>query len=167
MGRLREEGEVEIPVFDKGIDDRVGTRTLRGPVDIVVLEGWCVGAWPAPAAQLEMPINALEHEEDECGDWRRYVNEALAGRYRALWDTLDTLIFLRVPGLDSARRWRLEQEEARPPALRMDAEAVDRFVQHFERITSAMWAAMPERADLVVELDQAHRIARLSGLATA
>ena len=163
MDALQGEGEVEVPVFDKGLDDRAGNRRLRGPVDLVLVEGWCVGAEPANAAQLATPINALEREEDAEGIWRRAVNEALAGDHRRLAEALDLLVFLRVPGLAAVRRWRLEQERERPSAQRMSPTEIDRFVQHYERVTSAMWASVPERADLVVELDGAHRVCRLSG----
>ena len=40
---LLEGRSVEVPVFDKGIDDRSGTRAVSGPVDRVIVEGWCVG----------------------------------------------------------------------------------------------------------------------------
>ena len=39
-------GDVDLPVFDKGRDDRAGTRRRTGPFDLVLLEGWCVGARP-------------------------------------------------------------------------------------------------------------------------
>lgn len=38
------EGAVDVPCFSKGLDDRLGTvRTIRGPVDIVLFEGWRIG----------------------------------------------------------------------------------------------------------------------------
>lgn len=150
---------VEVPVFDKGRDDRVGTRALAGPFELVVLEGWCVGAQAAEDEALRVPCNALERDEDRDGRWRRAVNEALASGYAAIFARLDELVYLRSPDLDSVRRWRLEQEAERPAERRMDAAAIERFVAHYERITEAMRTSLPGRADWIVELARDHAIA--------
>jgi D-glycerate 3-kinase len=156
-----------LPVFDKGLDDRVGHRSLRGPFDVVVLEGWCVGARAVAEESLHRPVNALERDEDRDGRWRRFVNARLASDYQPVWDRLDLRILLQAPSIDAVRRWRLEQEAARPSEQRWDAPAIDRFVQHFERITRSMLEPGFEGADLIVQLDEAHRVAGLSSLTEA
>ena len=158
---LRRSETVTVPSFDKGVDDRAGMVTLRGAVDIVVLEGWCVGAPPGSDAELAVPINALERDSDTYGHWRRYVDAALRGEYAALFRELEALVFLQVPDLDAVRRWRLEQERERRAAQRMSARDVHLFVQHYERITRRMLARLPDAADAVVRLDHGHRIAGL------
>lgn len=152
---------VEVPVFDKGRDDRVGTRALVGPFELVVLEGWCVGAQAVPEAALRRPFNTLERDEDLDGHWRRASNEALASSYAALFAMLDELVYLRPPDLDSVRRWRLEQETERPAEQRMDASAIDRFVAHYERISEAMRASLPGRADWTIQLARDHSVASI------
>ncbi len=160
MDALKVDGTVPVPIFDKGLDDRAPqTRTVQAPADVVLLEGWCVGARPQPADRLDQPINTLEAESDPEGRWRRYVNEALATDYARLFQALDELIFLRVPNLDAVVRWRLEQERARPPQRRLDEAAVAHFVAHYERLTMWMLEDLPERADVLVELDEGHRVA--------
>jgi D-glycerate 3-kinase len=161
MAHLLEPGAVELPVFDKGTDDRTGTRTATGPFDVVVVEGWCVGAKPIDPSELETPINALEQERDADGTWRRYVNEKLECDFAPLAEELDFLAFLQVPNLGAVRRWRLEQENERDPQQRMSADEIARFVEHYERISLAMLRDLPAKADAVVELDDAHRIHRL------
>lgn len=61
--------EVQFPVFEKslfnGEGDRVeGGPTVRAPLDIVILEGWCVGFCPVPTQTIderyETPIPDLE-----------------------------------------------------------------------------------------------------------
>ncbi len=159
---LFETGTVALPVFDKGIDDRAAEdRRVAGPCDLVVLEGWCVGARPQPQALLGKPVNELEAREDADGRWRRYVNACLAGSYAELWQRLDRLLYLAVPDLDAVRRWRGEQERERPPALRLDAQAVKGFVAYYERLTRWMLSTLPESADFVGFLDAAHRLERL------
>lgn len=155
-------GEVEVPVFDKGLDDRVGRVRRAGPFDVVVLEGWCVGARAVPEAALAAPCNALEREVDPDGRWRRFVNERLATDYAALFARLERIVFLRAPDLGSVRRWRLEQERARPVDLRLDAAAIDRFVAHYERITLDMLATLPDRADWTIGLAPDHSIASIA-----
>jgi pantothenate kinase-related protein Tda10 len=62
----------------------------------------------------------------------------------------------------SVRRWRGEQERAlaaraqNAPGL-MGPEALEQFVQRFERITLRMLAQTPSRADVVLRLGTDHR----------
>lgn len=161
LGALAEAVRVEVPVFDKGRDDPVGTRSLEGPFDVVLLEGWCVGASPEVEASLALPCNALEREGDRDGAFRRAVNERLASDYAALFRELSTLVYLVAPDLASIRRWRLEQERSLAPERRMDAAAVARFVAHYERITCAMRSTVPGRADWTIRLAADHSVAAI------
>lgn len=153
---------VVLPRFDKGLDDRVGTRRVDGPFARIVLEGWCVGARSVGPDALVEPCNALEAEFDADGHWRRAIDAALARDYEPLWERLDVLVFLAAPDLASIRRWRLQQEQALEPERRRDAAAIDRFVAYFERVTRAMAETLPQRADWVVELAADHSVARIS-----
>lgn len=162
---------IQIPQFDKLNDDRSPESVwpgLRGPFDIVILEGWCVGARPQAAAQLTTPVNALEREHDAEGRWRRYVNQQLAGAYQVLFERLDALVFLAAPDMDCVRRWRLEQERraaaetAAPAHALATPQAVRDFVMHFERITRQQLEDMPTVADAVVSLTSDHRCAQIS-----
>lgn len=167
LDALLEPGPVSLPVFDKGLDDRVAPRVVEGPFDLVLFEGWCVGAAPASAGEPDGPMNALEADADPEGAWRHAVDRALREGYGALWSRLDTLVFLAVPGLDAVRRWRLEQEQARPAAQRLDAAAVDRFVAHYERLTCRMLETLPGHVDWTVRLAEDHSIAAVERGATA
>ena len=163
LAALFRPGEASIPVFDKGRDDRAANpRKVATPVDLAIFEGWCVGARPEPAARLATPVNALEANEDAAGVWRHHVNEALANTYARLFAGFDHLIYLRVPGLAAVRRWRLSAEGQRAPAQRLDAAAIHRFVAHYERLTLWMREDLPPRADVVVDLDERHRVAGVS-----
>ena len=153
--------EVSVPTFDKGKDDRTGMRTVAGHMDVVVLEGWCVGARPSPPKLLAKPVNSLEREQDPDATWRTYINDALAGAYADLFKGLESLVFLQAPDMAAVRRWRLQQEQERPPEQRMTEAQVDRFVQHYDRVTLAMMGDLPYRAEAVVALDQHHRVAKL------
>ena len=77
----------DIPRFDKGTDDRSSdTETITGPVDVLLLEGWCVACRPEADEELLDPVNDLERNEDPDGLWRAVVNLWLRGDYKVLFD---------------------------------------------------------------------------------
>jgi D-glycerate 3-kinase len=164
---LQRSGKVALPSFDKARDDRRPPEEwpcVDAPMQIVLFEGWCLGAPPQSAAKLAQPINALEKEEDADGAWRCGVNAVLAGEYQDLFAKLDELVFLAAPGFEIVQQWRLEQEtvlrglaaaQCADRSRLMDDAALVRFVSQFERLTRHMLDCMPARADIVVRLDSA------------
>jgi D-glycerate 3-kinase len=152
LDRLFTARRTPVPVFDKGHDDRMGEREIEGPVERVILEGWCLGARPQPEADLLHPVNALERLEDPDGRFRRFVNEALAGPYARLAARIEFLVYLDAPDMAAVLAFRTEQEQTVAPALRMDLAALARFVAHYERITRALADEAPALADVVVRL---------------
>lgn len=172
LSRLRglpEGRTMRLPRFDKALDERANAAAwpvATGPVDLIILEGWCVGSPPQDPAALATPINELERRSDAGGEWRRYVNRQLADPYAKLFAQLDTLIFLRAPNFAAVRRWRLEQEEKLATAAPgkgsavMDADQVSEFIRYFERITRYNLEVLPSIADAVFELGEDHGIVR-------
>ena len=167
LGELGRGETLALPRFDKATDDRAPVDswpTITGPIDLIILEGWCVGSRPQTDAELQEPVNALEREQDADGSWRRFVNAQLAGDYAVLFAQLGALVFLQAPDFDAVYRWRLEQERKLPadaPAAMDDAQVAG-FIQYFERLTRANLAHLPDIADAVLELDDDHRCARSS-----
>jgi len=182
-----------IPRFDKSRDDRMPMEqcdSISGQVDIIILEGWCVGAKPQTADQLVEPLNSLEAEQDTDGVWRNTVNQALAGEYQALFAQLDQLIMLQAPSFESVFNWRLEQEEkmrARIGALNSGASATEasangakesangimtasqiaEFIAHYQRITEQSLREIPLRADHLLQLGSQRQIITYSQPALA
>lgn len=148
----------DLPRFDKARDDRSpDSKHVTGPVNVVLFEGWCVGAAPQPAGALIRPVNMLEATEDPDGTWRREVNRRLASGYAALFSRIDVLVMLQVTGFESVRAHRLLQEQklaqSHPDAAGvMDAAGIERFVAHYERLTRWMLEEMPGRAQIVFAL---------------
>lgn len=157
LDALAGEGEVALPAFDKATDERRPASSfprVSAPLDVVIFEGWCMGAFPEPDARLARPVNALESAADADGRWRRHVDRQLAGPYQALFGRLDRLVLLAAPGFEVVTAWRIEQEHklrARTGAGMTDAE-VAHFVQHYERLTRWILDEMPGRADWTVPL---------------
>ena len=162
---LRGGEPMSLPRFDKANDDRAAESdwpVVAGPLDVIVLEGWCVGSRAQPEAALSDPVNELERDEDPDGTWRNYANAALAESYEPVFSRLDALAFLAAPSFDAVFRWRLEQErklaEQSAGSALMDEYAVARFVRFFERITRDNLARLPARADVVLSIDESHAV---------
>ena len=152
-----------LPRFDKGRDTRRPPsrwpRVTQAP-RVLVLEGWCLGVRPQSRAALAQPVNALEREADPDGSWRRYVNRKLRAMQPA-WARLDALVALTAPDWDTVCRWRAQAERAlrqRQAASAMDARALRRFMQHFERLSRHAAHSVPGRADLCIALDARRRV---------
>lgn len=157
-GGAGEDHSVDIPRFDKGSDDRSPAASwdrVTGPVDIILLEGWCLGARPVDV--LEPPLNMLEASEDPDGAWRRHINEVLAADFVPLYPQIDLWIMLRAPDFDCVYRWRLEQEQKLALAGKGNAIMSDkqlaRFIQHYERLTRRCLESLPPAVDVLYQLD--------------
>jgi D-glycerate 3-kinase len=156
---------VSVPRFDKGRDDRASESSwtvVRGPVDLVLLEGWCVASKPQAGEDLERPVNALESAQDASGAWRAHVNEQLIHAYADIFARLDYLVYLEVPDFDAVYRWRVEQErklgesDSAGDEVMTDDE-VRLFIQHYERLTRHNLATMRGIADATLELGRDHQ----------
>ena len=164
-------GSTPIPRFDKGKDDRVPPNNwdqVEGPLDIIVLEGWCIGAGPQSSAELAHPVNSLEQNSDDQGIWRRFVNHALATDYQTLFALVDTLILLEAPSFDSVFEWRLQQEDKLRASIKapfdaglsglMTATEIRRFIAHYQRITEHCLRELPARANYLFKLNEKRQI---------
>lgn len=134
--------ETSIPVFDKTVDDRVDEAdwaVFQGRPKAILLEGWCVGALPDPAAPQAPALNTIE-SRDASGAWRAYQEQHLAGPYADLWDRADAFLHLSAPGFEQVLAWRTQQEETTLGLDRGQLPSERRawvadFIQHYERIT--------------------------------
>lgn len=175
--RAAQQGDsVALPRFDKAIDDRADQSDwpeITGPVDMIILEGWCVGTHPQSQQELEQTVNALEKRVDTEGVWRNYANEQLKGTYADVFAQIDSLLFLQAPGFAAIRNWRTEQEQklaATAPkdnsGLMSDQE-IGRFIQFYERLTRANLISLPDRADIVFHLNEAHEVTHRTDLVSS
>ena len=167
LRELRKGESLALPQFSKADDDRIPASlwsSITGPVDIVLFEGWCVGTPPQSSAELAEPVNALEANEDADGRWRHIVNEQLRTAYADWFSRLDALVFLRVPDIDCVRRWRWQQEQDTASAADSKATGLqsrtqlERFIQHYERLTTHALRVLPERADVLLTLGEDHAV---------
>lgn len=149
---------VSVPSFDKTTDDRAQSAewpSHQGPISVVLLEGWCVGARPQRDDALAEPINALERNNDADGRWRRYVNDQLAGQYADLFGCLDLRLFLKAPSFEHVLGWRQQQEAgltriAGRSLPAMNQRALLHFIAHYERITRNL--LNENWADIIIDI---------------
>jgi D-glycerate 3-kinase len=159
-----------IPRFDKGRDTRLPPsrwRRVTTAPRLIVLEGWCVGVPAERSRALARPVNSLERFEDADARWRTWVNARLAGEYGALWRTFDALIVLAAPSFEIVSRWRDEPERAlrkRGAPRAMSRAMLRRFLMHYERLSRHALRTLPALADIVVTLDAARRVQRITTL---
>lgn len=166
----KEKSSVKIPAFNKAEDDLYPEEqwnTITCAPDIVLFEGWCVGSQQQHESELLCDINVLEECEDPDGTWRNYVNRQLAGSYQSLFAHIDYLLMLKVPDMESVFEWRSLQEkkladkcfkQGRSIENILSDNEVSRFIMHYERITRATLHEMPDRADVLLELDKKHQV---------
>jgi D-glycerate 3-kinase len=149
-----------LPRFDKLADDRLPESEwaeFEGRPGAILLEGWCVGLRSEDVPAWAGPINALERDCDPRGQWFDWSRTVLANHYDPLWRRLALLVSIEVPDWTTVIESRLRQERELAAASGrpgMDREAIVRFVEHYERYTRALWAAMPARADMLLRRNE-------------
>ncbi len=161
---------VFVPRFNKATDDRSPpelAECITEPVDIILLEGWCLGTTAEDEAALSEAVNDLEADEDKDGQWRRYVNEQLAHFYPALFDLVDIWVMLKAPSFDCIYQWRLEQENklrqnAQQQSQVMDEQQLSRFIKFYQRITQHTLKTLPQRVHYLFELNASRQITKLT-----
>ena len=156
-----------IPKFDKSIDDRFKkkkwTRINKSP-NIIIFEGWCVGAEHQKINALKKSINELERKYDASLIWRKTVNEYLK-KYKKIFKKIDKLVYLKVPNFNQIYYWRLLQEKKLKLTSKnkeiMSKSQIKDFIMHYERITKQMMKEHLKISNLVVYLDKDHRSRRI------
>ncbi len=158
---------VEIPRFDKAIDDRATiSEKITSPVDVIIFEGWCVGAQAQDEADLVNHVNALEALEDQDQVWRRYVNKQLSDHYPNLFQLIDTWVMLKAPSFDCVFQWRLEQEDklrekSSTQQHVMNAQQVARFIQFYQRTTENILKTLPDNVHYLYVLDDKRQVTNM------
>ena len=159
----------KLPKFDKAIDDRCKKNqwyTLKKRPDVIIFEGWCVGAKAEKNSTLKKSINSMEKSKDTKLIWRKYVNNELKSKYKKLYDQLDCLIYLKAQSFSLLQKWRLIQEKKlwlknknkKTKNKIMTKEDVLSFMQTYQRVTQNMFKFAPKYASIIFNLNSDHQI---------
>ena len=159
---------LKLPTFNKAVDDRFKKSNwydLKDKPDVIIFEGWCVGAKPEKNNTLKRSINSMEKLKDQKQIWRKYVNQQLKSKYKNLYSQLNCLIYLKAKNFNLLQKWRLKQERklwlnnTRKLELKiMSKSDVISFMQTYQRITQNMFKYMPKYASIILNLDSNHQI---------
>jgi D-glycerate 3-kinase len=157
-----------VPKFNKAIDDRYKKSfwyKVKSKPDVIIFEGWCVGAKAQTTKKLKNPINSLERVYDEGIKWRSHVNNQLKTKYKRLFKQLDGLLYLKAKNFNLLRNWRLKQERKlwaqtkNKKNLRiMSSGDVINFMQTYQRITQQMFKDAIKSSSIIMNLNSNHQI---------
>ena len=159
---------ITVPKFNKAMDDRCKKGLwykLKSKPDIVIFEGWCVGAKAQTIKQLKNPINSLERVHDQGIKWRSHVNKQLKTKYKSLFKQLDGLLYLKAKNFNILRNWRLKQERKlwiqtknKKNLKIMSSGDVINFMQTYQRITQQMFKDAVKSSSIIMNLNNNHQI---------
>ena len=159
---------MKLPNFNKAIDDRFPKNkwnTINKRPDVIIFEGWCVGARAETNKSLKKSINSLEKANDHKLVWRKYVNQQLKTKYKKLYSQLNCMIYLKAKNFSLLQKWRLKQEHKLWLKTRkkgnhkiMTKGDVINFMQTYQRITQNMFKNMPKYASIILNLNSNHQI---------
>ena len=162
---------IQIPIFNKAIDDRCSKalwQKIKTKPDVVIFEGWCVGARAQISSQLKKPINSLEKVYDKDAKWRSYVNNQLKKKYKTLFNQLDGLLYLKAKNFSLLREWRLKQERKlwvqtknKKNLKIMSSGDVINFMQTYQRITQQMFKDAIKSSSIIMNLNSKHQIQKI------
>ena len=160
--------KMKLPNFNKAIDDRFPTNKwnkINKRPDVIIFEGWCVGARAEPSKTLKKSINSMEKAKDQKLIWRKYVNQQLKNKYKKLYSQLHCMIYLKAKSFSLLQKWRLKQEHKLWLKTRkkgnhkiMSKGDVINFMQTYQRITQNMFKNMPKYASIILNLNSNHQI---------
>ena len=166
--KLKSFKNLTVPKFNKAIDDRCKKslwHKLKSKPDVVIFEGWCVGAKAQTNKQLKTPINSLERVYDQDIKWRSHVNTQLKTKYKILFKQLDGLLYLKAKNFNILRNWRLKQERKlwvqtknKKNLKIMSSGDVINFMQTYQRITQQMFKDAIKNSSIIMNLNSYHQI---------
>ena len=163
LDQLRQPNRKEpivVPRFDKSAWGGAGDRTepeIINPVDIVLFEGWFVGARPVDETAFDNSLAPIITPEDRL--FAKDTNERLKN-YLPLGEKLDRLIVFYPIDYRFSKQWRREAEQkmvASGKSGMSDAE-IDQFVEYFWRslhpeLFITPLTKNPDLVDMVIEIN--------------
>lgn len=160
LDALRQGHEVSIPRYDKTAFEGRGDRAPKenwkqvggGGIDVVLLEGWCLGFEPVPLDTL-------------IDDDLAVVNDALSDFIR-MYTRLDGMLVIEIADMEWVYDWRLQAERGTRASGRpglTDEQVVDfvsRFMPAYKQYSKPLYERpMPlfPKHELHIEIDENRR----------
>ena len=156
---------ITTPTFNKLKDDISIKKKIIKNAEILLLEGWCCGSPSINKKYLYQNINDLETLLDKNKKWRKYYNSQLKKDYKKVFSLFDQQIYIQPPSFSYILKWRYAQEKNNALKLRnkdfMNKQDLQKFIQHYEKLTKWMMKTMPAKADILIKIDSNQKIKKV------
>ena len=110
-------------------------------------------------------INRLETIFDKNKKWRQYYNSQLKKDYKKVFSLFDQQIYIQPPAFTYILKWRYNQEKNNALKSRnkdfMNKKDLQKFIQHYEKLTKWMMKTMPAKADILIKVDSNQKIKKV------
>lgn len=148
-----------LPVFDKSLHHAAGdiskkTIPVRGKLDFVLFEGWCVGIPLVSSAAFIRYCRKggilLEKIDPLLVDHKvvlQFIKE-----YQPLWKYLNYLVMLQPTSLELHKKWRLQQEKElkQKTGQGMTQKEIDEFVEPYLPFTYLCYEKIKPKVKILV-----------------
>jgi len=156
---------ISTPRFNKLKDDISSKKNIIKKAEILLLEGWCCGSPSINKKYLFQNINHLETILDKNKKWRQYYNSQLKKDYKKVFSLFDQQIYIQPPSFSYILKWRYAQEKNNALKSRnkdfMNKKDLQKFIQHYEKLTKWMMKTMPAKADILIKIDSNQKIKKV------
>ena len=156
---------INTPKFNKLKDDISSKKNIIKNAEILLLEGWCCGSPSINKKYLFQNINRLETIFDKNKKWRQYYNSQLKKDYKKVFRLFDQQIYIQPPSFSYILKWRYNQEKNNALKSRnkdfMNKKDLQKFIQHYEKLTKWMMKTMPAKADILIKIDSNQKIKKV------
>ena len=153
---------VYTPIFDKVTDNKKKYKRKINKVDLIILEGWCVGSKPINLKYLKKNINDLEKINDPNMIWRTAYNKSLV-EYQKLFNKFNHYIFIKLPNWQYVINWKYKQELSLR-SLRSDNNLKKKlylFIQYYEKLSKWMSLTCPNFCNILITLDKNQKMKKI------
>ena len=160
---MKKKFPVYVPVFDKVTDNNKNYKRKISKVDLLILEGWCVGSKPIDIKYLKMNINDLEKKNDSNLIWRTAYNSALSD-YQKLFKKFDYYIFIKFPNWEFVIDWKYKQEldlRSIKSNIRLKKK-LQQFIKYYQKLSKWMSLTTPSYCNVLITLDRNQSIKKIT-----
>ncbi|MDC3272773.1 hypothetical protein OAU72_04655 [Hyphomicrobiales bacterium] len=152
--------QILFPIFSKADDDLKDIsewRVYTDKPDVIIFEGWCLGARPN-FLNLNY-INDLERNKDKDSKWKLWSIENCKN-YLKLWEYYDQLIMIKPENFNSVikSRWKQEKDTLRisGKSLFKNYSHIIDFCSYYENWTKGMWNNLESEVDILLTRDDSY-----------
>ena len=153
---------IYLPIFDKTKDARKKYRKKISSSDLVILEGWCVGASPLPNDYLFKNINIIEKDSDRQNIWRKNYNRYLKD-YQDLFKLFNYYIYILNPSWENVISWKYKEElklRSQKSNLKLLSKLKE-FIMYYEKITRWMMKTSKLNSNILIKVDKYQKFQKI------